>query len=306
MPQEESKSVENSELAILRQTGLTLLPVGDSSALSEIISRCLVYIETSKTLEILRNSLEHELSVGRVAGDEHEFEITSGVKIVMCWIPPGEFLMGSPEDEEDRRDHETQHLVKITQGFWLAKTPTTQAQWQAVMGHNPRHFNGEDLPVEFVSWVDICGNESGTGGFLGELNKRLPSGGRFHLPTEAQWEYACRAGTTDPYYGDLNEIAWYLENSDDNTQPVGQKKPNEWGLHDMLGNVWEWCSDWDGDYDLGVVTDPTGPASGLHRVLRGGGWFSNAGGCRVAGRGRYAPAGRYGLVGFRVARSSVP
>jgi sulfatase modifying factor 1 len=260
--------------------------------MAEIISRSLAHIQTSKTLAV----------IDRRAGDEWEFEIAPGVKMVMCWIPAGEFLMGSPEDEVDRYDHETQHLVKITQGFWLAKTPTTQAQWQAVMGNNPSEFQGEDLPVECVSWNDICGNESGTGGFLGALNELMPTGGRFHLPTEAQWEYACRAGTTGPYYGDLDEIAWYDDNSDDKTHAVGQKKPNEWGLHDMLGNVWEWCSDWYGDYDLGVVTDPAGPASGSYRVVRGGSWDFNAVITRCAYRIRSWPSNAYSSIGFRLAR----
>jgi len=226
--------------------------------------------------------------------------------MVMCWIPPGEFLMGSPEDEEYRRDNETQHRVRITQGFWLAKTQTTQAQWQAVMGGNPSQFKGEDLPVECVRWNDICGDESGTGGFMGELNKRVSPGGRFHLPTEAQWEYAARSGTTGPYAGILDEMGWYRDNSDGETHPVGQKKPNAWGLHDMHGNVWEWCADWDGKYDVNAVEDPTGTPSGSYRVLRGGSWIITANYCRVADRSNADPPGAGNFIGFRIARSSVP
>ena len=274
---------------------MALLPNGDTPVLSEIISRSLAHIQTRKSLAVTE----------RRAGEEREFEIVPGVKMVMCWIPPGEFLMGSPEDEVCRWDQETQHRVKISQGFWLAKTPTTQAQWQAVMGNNPSHFKGDDLPVECVSWDDICGNELGTGGFLGELNKRVPEGGRFHLPTEAQWEYACRAGTTGPYGGDLIEIASYFENNDERADPVGQKKPNAWGLHDMLGNVSEWCSDWCGGYDLSAVTDPTGTTSGSNRVVRGSYCDNYAYDCRVAGRGSL-PNRRYIITGFRIARSSVP
>jgi formylglycine-generating enzyme required for sulfatase activity len=306
MPQEESKSVGNSELAILRQTGLTLLPAGDSSALSEIISRSLVHIETIKTLEILRHSLEHEWSVGRVAGDEHEFEITSGVKIVMCWIQQGEFWMGSPEEEEGRHDDEAQHVVRITRGFWLAKTQTTQAQWQAVMGANPSYFKSEDRPVEQVSWDDICGNEHGTAGFLGKLNTRTLTGGLFYLPTEAEWEYACRAGTTGSYAGDLDEMAWHAENSSCQTHSVGQKKPNAWGLYDMHGNVFEWCSDRYGDYELNALTDPRGCARGATRVYRGGGWRDGWRGeqqyCRASSRNNYSPCTSSKLIGFRVAR----
>jgi formylglycine-generating enzyme required for sulfatase activity len=173
------------------------------------------------------------------------------------------------------------------------------------MRSNPSAFMGRNLPVECVSWDDICGNESGTGGFLGELNKRVPEGGRFHLPTEAQWEYACRAGTTGPYDGDLDEIAWYRKNSDERTHPVGQKKPNAWGLHDMLGNVWEWCSDWYGYYDMSEVTDPTGRTSGRFRVIRGGCWNDHAYNCSVALRGYYNPTNSDYEIGFRLARSSV-
>ena len=278
------------------ESGLAILPGAGTSAMAEMISRSLAHIQTSRALAVPQ----------RRAGEECEFEIAPGVKMVMCWIPPGEFLMGSPEDEEDRRDSETQHRVRITQGFWLAKTQTTQAQWQAVMGNNPSRFKGENLAVEKVSWIDICGDESATGGYLGELNRRLPAGGRFHLPTEAQWEYAGRAGTTGAYAGDLDEMGWYDDNSDGQTHPVGQKKPNAWGLHDMHGNVWEWCSDWYGDYDVNEMNDPSGPASGSYRVIRGGGWYFNAIRCRAAYRYNYVPTFSDADIGFRMARSSVP
>jgi formylglycine-generating enzyme required for sulfatase activity len=277
-------------------SGLALLANGDPPVLSEIISRSLAHIQTSKALAVAE----------RRAGEECELEIAPGVKMAMCWIPPGEFIMGSPADEEGRRDDEAQHRVRITQGFWLAKTPTTQAQWQAVMGDIPSRFKGNALPVDQVSWNDICGNESGTGGFLGALNKRLPTGGRFHLPTEAQWEYACRAGTTGPYAGNLDEMGWYRDNSESKTHPVGQKRANAWGLHDMLGNVWEWCADWFGRYEVDAVTDPVGPNSGSYRVGRGGVWGCDAYGCRVAFRNNLTPPSSYNYFGFRVARSSVP
>jgi formylglycine-generating enzyme required for sulfatase activity len=269
------------------------------------------------------------LSEQRIGGEELEFEIAAGVKLVMCWIPPGEFLMGSPEDEEGRVEDETQHRVMITQGFWLAKTPTTQAQWKAVMGSNPSdflraiftanstalwkavmgknpsEFRGDTLPVESVSWNDVCGEESGTGGFLGELNRRVPEGVRFRLPTEAQWEYACRAGTTGPYAGRLDEMGWYNANSGGRTHPVGQKKPNAWGLHDMHGNVWECCADWRLDYDLHSLTDPTGPADGFYsraRVIRGGCWLDGPAAARSANREEYLPhVPQWSYFGFRLA-----
>jgi len=296
MPHEPPTHPKANGLVIRPSTGLIGPPVGSFPALSEIISRSIAHIQTSRALAV---------SI-RQPGEEREFEIAPGVMMVMCWIPPGEYLMGSPEDEVDRIDHETQHPVMITQGFWLAKTQTTQAQWQVVMGSNPSHFKDGDLPVEQVSWDDICG-KSGTGGFLRELNKGSPMGGHFHLPTEAQWEYACRAGTMGPYYGDLDAIAWYDENSDGKTHPVGQKKPNIWGLQDMHGNVSEWCADWWGRYDLREVTDPVGPASASIRVGRGGSFLSKARSCRIARRlGGNPSISSSRAIGFRIARSSVP
>jgi len=284
---------EENGLVIRPSTGLVSLSDGGSPAMAEIIRRSLAHIQTSKALAVPE----------RRAGEECEFEIAPGVKMVMCWIPPGEFLMGSPEDEEGRKDDETQHLVKITQGFWLAKTPTTQAQWQAVMGSDPSVFKGEDLPVESVRRrPDICGNESGTDGFLGELNKRVTEGGRFHLPTEAQWEYACRAGTTGPYAGNLDDMAWYDTNSESKTHPVGQKKANAWGLHDMHGNVWQWCADWYAPYDLNVVTDPTGPVDGYYGVMRGRSWGNRANFTRGAARYYFWPRVATNCLGFRLAR----
>ena len=296
MHPEHPKPAKEFGLIVRPESGLPILPGAGTSAMAEMISRSLVQIKAGKALTLPQ----------RRAGEDCEFEIAPGVKMVMCWIPPGEFLMGSPEDEDGRYNDEAQHHVKITRGFWLAKTQTTQAQWQAVMGSNPSDFKGVDLPVEQVSWLDICGDESASGGFLGELNRRLPAGGRFHLPTEAQWEYACRAGTTGAYAGDLDEMGWYDDNSDGQTHPVGQKKPNAWGLHDMHGNVWEWCADWFGDYDMGEMNDPSGPASGSYRVIRGGLWYSVAYSCRVAFRYGYSPTYGGNRIGFRVARSSVP
>jgi len=270
---------------------LARLPGGDSPALAEIIARSLLHIQTSKALALRQRS----------AGEECEFEIAPGVKLVMCWIPPGEFLMGRPADEVGRRDYEKQHRVRITRGFWLAKTQTSQAQWEALMGSNPSYFKGKDLPVEQVSWKDICGDDSANEGFLGKLNRHLPTGEKFHLPTEAQWEFACRAGTTGTYAGNLDEMGWYDDNSDDRTHPVGKKKPNAWGLHDMHGNVCEWCADWYGVYPESAATDPTGPNIGSGRAYRGGSWNINGGYCRSADRFRYAPNGRSSGVGFRVA-----
>jgi formylglycine-generating enzyme required for sulfatase activity len=190
----------------------------------------------------------------------------------MIWIPPGEFL------------ERPQHLVRISRGFWLGETPVTQALWETVMGKNPSRFRGDDHPVEQISWND-CQE------FLKGLSEKAPGGWR--LPTEAEWEYACEAGTASSLHSlrdeDLDAISWYWKNSQNMTHPVGEKRANAWGLHDMLGNVWEWCEDKHGD----------GPS----RVIRGGSWYSTTGGVRVASRYWIAPDARYDDLGFRLALS---
>ncbi len=191
--------------------------------------------------------------------------------------------------------------MTLTKGFWMAKKEVTQAQWQAVMGSNPSHFKGSTLPVEEVSWDD--GQE-----FLERLNARLGNedGGTMALPTEAQWEYAARAGQSSAYSGGLlDQVAWYVDNSGDTTHPVGTKRANDWGLHDMSGNVWEWCAD-GYDEDLPGGVDPRVLASGSRRVIRGGGWYYDAGVCRVANRNNNSPTVTDNNIGFRIVRSSVP
>ena len=252
--------------------------------------------------------------IGDRPGEEREFEIAPGVMMRMCWIPPGEFVMGSPADELGRSPDETQHRVTLTHGFWLGKYEVTQAQWEAVVGSNPSQFKGIILPVESVSWNDI----SGSGGFLEKANQQGASKGGFYLPTEAQWEYACRAGTTTALNSgedlttsmgaclNLTTIAWYGKNSNEETHRGGLKKANAWGLHDMHGNVWEWCMDWTGNYPSQAITDPRGPNSNSIRAVRGGGWVSDAGSCRIAARRNYPQNGVNNYVGFRLARSSAP
>ena len=245
--------------------------------------------------------MENRSLPGSKAGEERDFVIAAGVKMAFCWIPPGEFLMGSSVDEVGRGDDEIQHRVTISKGFWLAKTEVTQAQWRAVMGSNPSHFKGDDLPVELVSWNDIASS----GGFLEMANRFADGEDRFSLPTEAQWEYACRAGTTGTHSGDLDKIAWYDRNAGSKTHPVGQKKANTWGLHDMQGNVREWCADRYEPYPTGAVVAPDGANSGSYRVYRGGSWDYNAYYCRVADRDYYDPSHAYYSMGFRLVRSSV-
>jgi outer membrane protein assembly factor BamB len=220
------------------------------------------------------------------------------------WIPPGTFVMGSPPTEEGRDSDEIQHTVTLTQGFWLSDHEVTQAEYRAVMGNNPSVFNGDTLPVESVSWEDAVL-------YCQKLTERERASGRitaqqaYRLPTEAEWEYAARAGTTGARHGDLDAIAWYSANSGGQTRPVKQKQPNAWGLHDMLGNVWEWCGDWYGAYPTGSVTDPPSPGSGSYRVYRGGSWIRGAGLARSASRNGDVPGFRSDYLGFRPALSSV-
>jgi len=293
-------------------------------------------------------------------------------KMPMIWIKPGDFTMGSPgkpKPEEGRDDDEELHSVELTRGYWLGQYEVTQAQWKAVMKTDLRkqikiclsdqtkydylgnktwrehwetddvsriiYHEGDDVPVYYVNWeeaMEFCRK-------LTEQERkagRLPKGYMYTLPTEAQWEYACRAGTkTALYNGDiqilgennapaLDAIAWYGGNSSQEYQgargadtkswkekqypggmagmhEVGKKLPNAWGLYDMLGNVWEWCSDWYGEYPEGKVKDPTGPENGRSRVCRGGSWCSGAGDCRAASRRSLGPSGTFIYLGFRVA-----
>ena len=221
---------------------------------------------------------------------------TNSLGMEFVWAPAGSFLMGSPEDEEGRDVDERQHEVRISQGFWIGKYEVTQGEWMTVMGTNPSHFSnfGPRCPVETVSWGD-------TQAYTRRLNEREPrSRYVYRLPTEAEWEYAARAGTSGVRHGELNEIAWYSENSGKRTHPVGQKRANAWGLHDMLGNVWEWVGDWHDQYPSGRVTDPRGSQSGSLRVFRGGSWGGYKGNVRSAHRNA-APGGNG--IGFRLVRT---
>jgi formylglycine-generating enzyme required for sulfatase activity len=212
--------------------------------------------------------------------------------------------MGSPSSEPDRYSDEVQHEAVLARGIFLAETECTQGQWEAVMGGNPSHFKGTERPVEQVSWgeaEEYCRKLTAKQRAEGIL----PEGWEWRLPTEAEWEYAARAGTTVARYGDLDTIAWHSGNTGRETHPVSQKAANAWGLHDMIGNVWEWCSDWSGDYPTGSVTNPTGPSSGFNRVCRGGSWDGDARSARSARRDRFDPGIRSSFLGFRPALSSV-
>jgi formylglycine-generating enzyme required for sulfatase activity len=232
-------------------------------------------------------------------------EVTNSIGIKLRLIPAGEFMMGSPGTESDRSDNETQHRVSITKPFYLGVTEVTQEQYQKVMGTNPSYFKGPQNPVEQVSWADaveFCRK-------LSAMPAEKTAGHVYRLPTEAEWEYACRSGTTTAYgFGDdasrLDDYGWFTGNSV-SSNPVGEKKPNAWGLYDMHGNVWEWCQDWDGKYLSGSATDPTGATSGSIRVYRGGGWHDSARYCRSANRYWQTPVIGSNNLGFRVLRSSI-
>jgi formylglycine-generating enzyme required for sulfatase activity len=229
-------------------------------------------------------------------------DLGNGVTMKLALIRPGKFVMGSPDSEQGRESKEgPQHEVVITKPFYMGVTKVTQAQYQAVMGTNPSQFKGPTNPVDSVNWdeaVEFCRK-------LSEKTRKA-----VRLPTEAEWEYACRAGSKTRFcFGDteegLGDYAWYQANSGGTTHPVGQKKPNAWGLYDIHGNVWEWCADWYGEYPSGAVTDPQGAASGSQRVSRGGPWGGgiNIMGrdlCRAAFRARDNPGFRHASHGFRV------
>ena len=219
------------------------------------------------------------------------------------WIPSGEFRMGSTSD----RDEQPVTQVQISRGFWLGKYEVTQGLWQAAMGSNPSHFDncGSDCPVESVAWEDVQA-------FILKLNQMergQGTGYKYRLPTEAEWEYAARAGTSGLRYVpglDLSTAAWYARNSGNRTHPVGQKNPNSWGLYDMLGNVGEWVHDWHGPYPGGSVVDPTGPGAGSDRVVRGCGFATSFRDCRSAFRIWTSPEKRFPDVGFRLVRTLSP
>jgi formylglycine-generating enzyme required for sulfatase activity len=261
----------------------------------------------------------------RAAPDDRDGMATADCPAGFVRIAPGTFMMGSPESEEGRSNDETQHRVTITRAYCMKATEVTQGEWQAVMGSNPSSFKdcGANCPVEQVSWDDAVG-------YANAMSRRegLPecySGSTFagldcrgyRLPTEAEWEYAARAGTTGATYGNLDNVAWYNWNLAWYwwfpvviTHAVRQgEQPNAWGLYDMLGNVWEWTGDW---YETapGTVTDPTGPAGGSFRVSRGGSFYRGGSrdvprfGVRAASRGTGTPVFRYDYLGFRLSRTA--
>ena len=235
-------------------------------------------------------------------------KISNSFGMEFVYLNAGIFTMGSPDSEPGRKNDENQYKVTLTKGFYLQTTEVTQGQWKAVMGSNPSYCKecGENSPVERVSWHDVKE-------FIRKLNQ-MEGVNKYRLPTEAEWEFACRAGSTTAFSnGEITElgcvqdstpdaIGWYCGNSNGKTHPVAQKKPNAWGLYDMHGNVYEWCRDWAGNYPSASATDPKGPSKGSYRVLRGGSWDSKSKNCRSAHRGYYVPDQRDDRLGFRLLR----
>lgn len=287
-------------------------------------------------------------------GKPWNVELSDNSILPMVWIPSGEFMMGSPESEADRKPDEfPQHRVRITSGYWIGKTEVTIGQWKAVMGESFRehvnrmlqdetiyefgdqkqklreymHFDpnniekiianeNDELPMYFVSWhdaMDFCVKLTAQE----QSANRLPKNYKYSLPTEAQWEYACRAGTTTAFYSALDSISWYGGNSTDGYQgrklgraeagprSVATKKPNAWGVHDMSGNLWEWCLDWYGPYPAKDIKDPIGVASGTGRTNRGGSWGSGPANERSAARASNPPAEKSAYRGFRIVLSKM-
>ena len=258
--------------------------------------------ESASTSESEESALTIES--GKDAGERLVLSV-NGVDFPFRWAPAGTFTMGSPEDEEERDSYETQHEVTLTKGYWILETETTQAMWLCVMGENPSKWQGENKPVDSVGLVEMDA-------FFAKWSEaaNVPEGVVVQLKTEAQWEYAARAGSADVYAGKpIDEVAWYGDEDYGGTHDVATKAPNAWGIYDMVGNLWEWCSDrYDAyatdDEGKGIaVVDPTGATleecPGDVRVDRGGCWDSKPYECRVANRGFYDHERKSPYVGFR-------
>lgn len=306
------------------------LPTRKRSALAVVVSFCLVLLggcpsadeldqSPAQALNQAADTLEQSAGPPEKAseptdlraGDSNLTADSIGLEFVL--IPAGEFQIGrnrgpdsagptrsiTTTDTVNDLDERPVTQVKISNDFYMARFEVTQGQWQTIMGENPS-FNvscGSDCPVEQVSWWDVQE-------FLERLNEAEGVEDGYRLPTEAEWEYAARAGKSKDLYGDLNSIAWHSDNSEGRTQPIGQKEPNAFGLYDMIGNTWEWVHDWKGTYPGGAVTDPTGPRTGQRRVVRGPGFTSLPKNCRVSSRLDYEPSWRDEALGFRVARTA--
>jgi formylglycine-generating enzyme required for sulfatase activity len=285
-------TVKNSQNAADFQGYLKEYPNGRFTALARLIIN--QYEKSSTTTNPTNNtSVNNITTASKTAGTISKTTLRGGVEISFAYIPAGEFQMGSTNGKDDEKPV---HMVRISKSFQMQTTEVTQAQWKAVMGNNPSEYkNCPQCPVEQVSW-------SGAQKFIAKLNAQN-DGNKYRLPTEAEWEYAARAGTTGDYAGVVDSIAWYQSNSGYKSHPVGTKEANAWGLYDMHGNVWEWVQDWYGSYPSETVTDPTGASSGSYRVYRGGSFINLADEMRrSAFRYSHTPSHRNVILGFRMVR----
>ncbi|MGM9799212.1 MAG: formylglycine-generating enzyme family protein [Muribaculaceae bacterium] len=254
----------------------------------------------TKLLRALVGRAETVTDVSLSFFSPEKFEV-NGVTFEMVKVPGGTFTMGATAEQGDDAwdDEKPTHSVTLS-GYYIGKYEVTQAQWKAIMGNNPSYLKGDNLPVEKVSWYD-CQE------FIKKLNQL--TGKNFSLPTEAQWEYAARGGKSGgtKYSGsdNIGNVAWYLDNADNKTHPVGEKSPNDLGIYDMSGNVWEWCQDWydSNYYKNSPTTNPTGYGSVSEHVVRGGSWNSSARYCRVSFRSNSTPDNEYYYLGFRLCLS---
>jgi len=272
-----------------------------------------------KTIDEIAPDISTEQTLGEQQQQQREQEQQQTRQTIIpegfVLINGGTFIMGNPSSEQGCSDSEVQHQVTVS-SFYMSRYEVTQKEYQEIMGTNPSAFKGDNLPVEQVSWydaVEYCNARSQKEGLTPAYTingtdvtwNRNANG--YRLPTEAEWEYACRAGTTTAYSTGASisdNTGWYDANSGNTTHPVGQKPPNAWGLYDMHGNVYEWCWDWYGDYPTTAQTDPVGASSGSGRVARGGGWGGSAQDVRSAYRLDITPSLRSASLGFRLVRNA--
>lgn len=262
---------------------------------------------SSINLKKIKKGVHEHVTKDNVSRDDLPKTITNSISMNFVYISPGSFMMGSPPDEPGRWGDETRHRVTLSRGRYMQSTEVTQEQWAKIMDGNPSTLeHRDDCPVETVSWNDVQE-------FIRRLNQREQTN-KYRLPSEAEWEYSCRAGSDATfangvitengcgYDPNLDEIGWYCGNADNKTHQVAQKTPNAWGLYDMHGNVWEWCHDLYGTYSSGPVVDPIGPTTGSKRVIRGGSWNCSARRSGSANRDWDTPDSKFNGLGFRVVK----